>query len=543
MRKSFWRAVPYLAEHMLENGGNALAGSYTMARCLSCMEESIPLENGNCTICHEPMVPLRRAGDELPPGTQVQLGRYQLGKCLNEGGFGKVYIAYDEKLSRKIAIKELYPGDLVHREGMEVKWINSKQSQFDGLRQRFLAECQTLAKLNEINGLLRVFDYFEGNGTAYMVMEYLKGITLSELLRYTHAPAHLKNSESLFDKEGRLKESFLFAVMESVLDVLDRLHQKGIYHLDLNPANIFLRENPNDYTPVVIDLGNFKGQLATDSKESNPVVTAGYAPPEQYGGDRDGIGAQTDIYGAAATFYHALTKEKPPDALSRSSGVPLARPSILGAKISHEAEAALLKAMALPISARFQNAREFKRALMHTNSHKGLVWTCVVGGVGIVMLLFVFYRPKPHEVQPKPPDQPAVFVSIGELEIRNSQDKPLPKAKIYQFKEAEKFSVVVPVNYSNENVESGSIPKLDAFIKRANREITNGSCKPEQNVSKFICSFVVPIVESTEEDSVEISTKNGINKQFKIKVVDRPVIDPGLEPELQKDDKNVVPRS
>ena len=233
----------------------------------------------------------------LPKGTQ--LSDYRLEHVLGHGGFGITYLATDLSLNKKVAIKEYYPRDIAVRNrtrAVHPAGSAEDRDNFSWGLERFGEEARTLARFSHQN-VVAVRRLFEANGTSYIVMDFCEGEPLSQIIRQ-HAPLPQDELESLF---------------ASLLDALEHVHSAGVMHRDIKPANIFIRA---DGSPILLDFGAARQALVNHSQSMTSLATAHYAAFEQYSTHGD-QGAWTDIYGLAATCYHAATGEKPFDAPDR----------------------------------------------------------------------------------------------------------------------------------------------------------------------------------------------------------------------------------
>ncbi len=228
-----------------------------------------------------------------------RLGKYELQAVLGQGGFGITYKAWDGELNRAVAIKEYLPSDVAVRiDGSTVRARSrNDQDSFQWGLERFLDEARALARFDHSGAVVRVYDYMQANGTAYMVMALVEGEPLSALYR----------------REAPLPEERLKAIVLPVLDGLEDVHQAGFLHRDIKPANILMRANGQ---PVLIDFGAARQALGEKSRSITSVFTPGYAPFEQYTSSGK-QGPWTDIYALAATLYHGVTGKVPPQATDR----------------------------------------------------------------------------------------------------------------------------------------------------------------------------------------------------------------------------------
>ncbi len=235
----------------------------------------------------------------LPVGHQVHW--YEIRAVVGQGGFGITYLARDTNLDHLVAIKEYLPPNLAVRSGdSTVHPVSEGRSEiFDWGLERFVREARTLAKFKHPN-IVAVFSVFEANGTAYMVMEYERGVNL----------------EQAMEAGLELGEPELLGIVHPLLDGLELVHGGGFIHRDIKPENILLRK---DGSPVLLDFGSARESLLGESPTLTTLVTPGYAPFEQYQDDRHSgkQGPWSDIYSMGATLYRAISGEGPVDALTR----------------------------------------------------------------------------------------------------------------------------------------------------------------------------------------------------------------------------------
>ena len=232
----------------------------------------------------------------LQPGQTI--GRYEIVAILGQGGFGITYKARDAQLNREVAIKEYLPSALaVRQDGITVLPRTTKLADdFTWGRQRFVEEGRTLATLQRAPAIVRVFDFLEANGTAYIIMELAPGETLEARLKST----------------GKLGPDEIDRILSPLLDGLEQVHNAGFLHRDIKPANMLLDAEGN---PTLIDFGASRAAMAGRSVAMTAIFTPGYAAAEQMTSARQG--PWTDIYGLSATLYHAITGAAPPSAFDR----------------------------------------------------------------------------------------------------------------------------------------------------------------------------------------------------------------------------------
>jgi hypothetical protein len=231
-----------------------------------------------------------QANQPLPDGYQLQ--NYCISGVLSCGGFSIVYLAYDEN-DQPVAIKEYLPSQLALRnQGDALPSIAEDNVQtFRYGMKCFFEEGRSLARLSHAN-VVRVLNFFRANETVYIVMRYERGRTLQE-----HIQA----------RRGTIKENFIRHVFTRLLNGLREVHSHKLLHLDIKPANIYIR---NEGTPVLIDFGAARQTLAEGGFRLSPMYTPGFAPPEQYK-DRELLGPWSDIYAIGASMFACLAGAAP----------------------------------------------------------------------------------------------------------------------------------------------------------------------------------------------------------------------------------------
>jgi len=235
----------------------------------------------------------------LPDGTEL-VGEYRIKRVLGAGGFGITYLAEEIALDRLVTIKEYFPSDFAARAEANEAAPRSRDCAGDyqwGL-DRFIDEAQILARFDHPH-IVRVYRYFRANNTAYMVLQFEEGQNLK---------AWLKG----LGRAPRQKE--LDGFLSPLLDALEIIHKADYLHRDIAPDNIIIRK---DGSPVLIDFGSARGEIAAHSKTVSALVKPGYSPYEQYAETSRQQGPWSDIYALGATLYHAITGKRPPDAPTR----------------------------------------------------------------------------------------------------------------------------------------------------------------------------------------------------------------------------------
>lgn len=285
----------------------------------------------------------------LPIGTILD-DRYHVAKVLGQGGFGVTYLAWEENLQQRLAIKEYFPRDAAIRatDGTSISFYsNDTQTIFDYGLERFLEEARILAKpqLDQHPNIVSTRAFFRANCTGYMVMEYIDGITMRQYL----------------DRCPGKKIPFERAVtlLNPVMNALQTVHKEGLLHRDIAPDNIYIT---NDKQVKVLDFGAARFATGEKSQSLSVILKPGYAPEEQYR-SRGKQGPWTDVYALAATLYRVTTGKVPPGALDRLNEDDLIPPSRLGIGILPAKEEALLKALSVRADERFQTMLAFQQAL------------------------------------------------------------------------------------------------------------------------------------------------------------------------------------
>ena len=280
----------------------------------------------------------------LPHGT-ILGGRYITGRVLGQGGFGITYVAQDYTDKKLVAVKEFFPEQLAMRSGSTVSTFSGeREDAYRYGKECFLSEAKTLAEFIGNPNIVRVYSYFEENGTVYFSMEYIEGVSLLEYIR---------------SRGGSIPYEEAKKLLLPVMDALSSVHAKGIIHRDISPDNIFITR---DGTVKLIDFGAARYSMGDRSRSLDVVLKHGYAPKEQY--TRHGRqGPYTDVYSLAATFYRCVAGRIPPDSIDRLDDDSIILPSSLGSDIPAFAEDALLTALAVNPADRFQSMKLFQSAL------------------------------------------------------------------------------------------------------------------------------------------------------------------------------------
>lgn len=233
----------------------------------------------------------------LPPG--YLLHQYRIAKTLGGGGFSIVYLAHDTQNKKPVVIKEYLPGkQATRRDGETVESLSAEShTTFNTGMKRFFDEAAALAKVNHPN-IVRVTDFFRENNTVYMVMKYEDGKDLRWYIKR---------------HDGRMSEKFIRTVFPPLLAGLRELHSRQILHLDIKPANVYLRPGGS---PLLLDFGAAQSANVGERQQGPHTLTRGFAPIEQH--TRGHMGPWTDLYAVGATMYACMCGKAPPSAVDRA---------------------------------------------------------------------------------------------------------------------------------------------------------------------------------------------------------------------------------
>src|SRR5262245_55467376 len=350
----------------------------------------------------------------LPDGTEL-VADFRIKRVLGAGGFGITYLAEEIALARLVTIKEYFPADYAARSGEIDASPRSRECASDykwGL-DRFIEEAQTLARFVHPN-IVRVYRYFRANNTGYMVLQFEEGGSFKSWLK------GLKRAP---------RQAELDAILVPLLDALEIVHKGDFLHRDIAPDNIIIRQ---DKSPVLIDFGSARGEIASHSKTVSALVKPGYSPYEQYATTSSKQGPWTDIYALGATLYHAIAGKRPPDAPSRmvnddyisarEAALSSYRPGFL---------AAIDKALNLEVTERPQSVAAWRATLLAPEPKREARMSLARA---LQRLRTGEIRPLPPAEDtpasaPEPPSDPPSLVPVP-------PDAPQPKGQLLDFIEA-----------------------------------------------------------------------------------------------------------
>lgn len=315
-----------------------------MQYCPYCMQPAS--EDPFCSNCGKP-IEYTPKEHQLPPEKILEAGKenaYLLGAALGQGGFGITYVALEKSVNRRVAVKEYFPVQCCQRvENGQVIPKPGMDSVFQGGRKSFLEEARMLSRQKSISSVVEVMDYFEKNGTAYLVMEFLDGTTLQHKIM----------------EEGAMQPEKLMDKLPKLLADMDKLHRSGIIHRDISPDNVMWM--PDD-TLKLLDFGCARSM--EDGKSMTVQLKHGFAPVEQY--MTRGQGPWTDVYALSATVYYCLTGKVPPMAPERLENDKILSPSALGIRMDPEQETTLMWGLTVQPKARPVSMEVFKTRMFET---------------------------------------------------------------------------------------------------------------------------------------------------------------------------------
>ena len=290
---------------------------------------------------------------QLREGSELQNGKYRILRVLGQGGFGITYLAEHTMLDKMVAIKEFFPRDFCGRNNTSHLTLGSQNNAetMEKLKVRFLKEAKNIAKLDH-PGIVKIYDIFEENNTAYYVMDYIEGENLSEMVK----------------RQGPLSEAKAVEYIKKVGGALEYIHSRNMTHFDVKPANIVIRKK--DDSPVLIDFGLSKQYDMHGDATSTLMqgVSHGYSPIELYNSSSvTSFSPQTDVYSLGATFYFLLTGTVPPAASEvLEKGVPDSY------NISKVNLVAIKNAMSVDRTSRLTGVNDFCNQLKESENHDGL---------------------------------------------------------------------------------------------------------------------------------------------------------------------------
>ena len=430
---------------------------------------------------------------QMPAGTRLQGGKYEIVRFISSGGFGCTYEAKHAMLNKSVAIKEFFVKDFCNRDSTTnsiYRASESKVSLIEKLRGKFVAEAQALFDMHHQN-IVRVTDIFEENNTAYYVMDFISGPSLAGLI----------------GERGALPEKEAVGYIRQVADALKYVHSLNRLHLDIKPQNIMINSSGD---AILIDFGVSKQYDEVSGENTSTLVgsTPGYAPIEQNGANLTIFSPASDIYALGATLYKALTGVTPPPASLIASGESLERlPETFSAPVRRAVEAA----MQIPRNKRPQNIDEF-RALLDGDNRAAAV---LLGGETVVAATSdtVIGNNEKEVVKKETPNDPARNNGSKSLGAERRNGNPPPK----------------------KNGSSGVFLLLLLFLFIAAGAfllINNGEgTKHDYSVKKD----TVGIMEQTEENDVHVNVeKSEVDSTVAMPQAEINIVDEEIHDEVTK---------
>lgn len=325
-----------------------------MTYCMGCMK-AFPKgkdKRSTCPLCGFSLESYDRAPRCIRLGSILK-ERYLIGRVLGEGSFGITYIGRDMLLDQIVAIKEYFPINHVSRDMLEEEsdtgntvyvYAGDEDESYKNGLEKFYNEAKILAKFHGIAGVVSVINFFYANGTAYLVMEYVDGITLKEYIK----------------EHGPIAGERVLQMIHPVIKALSAIHKTGIIHRDISPDNILVNQKEE---LVLIDFGSARAERQTMTQSMTVLFKRGYTPEEQYR-SRGNWGAWSDVYSLCATMYFMLTGIVPNESIERMihDDIKLLRdmPHI---RLSATEEDAIMRGMAVKANRRFQSMESLEAAL------------------------------------------------------------------------------------------------------------------------------------------------------------------------------------
>lgn len=320
--------------------------------CFNCMAGEVN-DDGICNCCGKQFSDIKLSESYLPVGSFLR-EKYLMGRVLGEGGFGITYIGYDINLDTQVAIKEFFPRNYASRaRGTGAQVIPNEGDAevfFYKQRDKFLDEAKRLAKFRNTPAVVSVLDFFKDNGTAYLVMTYIKGMTLRKFLEYSG---------------GRITVEETLKIIQPVMLALKEIHESGFIHRDISPDNIMISDLSNRV--YLIDFGTARANSNEEDKTISVFKKSGYTPPEQLR-TKGKQGPWTDIYALCGTLYRCITGIKPLDVTDRLFDDELKRPSEYGIPIPTQIEDAIMKGLEIHNEDRFQTMDELYDAIYKSDA-------------------------------------------------------------------------------------------------------------------------------------------------------------------------------
>lgn len=440
----------------------------------------------------------------LFPGSMLG-ANYMVGAVIGAGGFGVTYVGWDRSLNRKVAIKEYFPSSLSTRIPGQTNisaFSGEKQQIFNHGKKRFWEEAQLLMQFTGEEGIVSVYDVLESNGTVYMVMEFVEGITLKQSI----------------ERFGPLSEKQLLDLIVPMLLSLKFVHNAGFAHRDISPDNILCQ--PDGHCKL-IDFGAARYAVMEESQSLSVIVKQGFTPIEQYQ-SHGKQGPWTDLYAVGATMYKALTGITPEESLERMAKDNLKKPSQCGVAVSENTENAILAALNIRAAHRPQDVDAFlailtgqeKGGLLASKRSKKKIIVALVAAFAVALgsgaLVWGFLRSQAEEVQP----------DTQQIEVPDAISKTDSDAEVLFTKHQLHMLVTGGLLYDAEMIEQGYIAE-NLVVKQkpiggtaVDLESTVGVVLSKGKKKEYIPSVTDELVENALHDF----EKYGFGDHFQIQL-------------------------
>lgn len=313
----------------------------------------------------------------LPVHTKLQ-ERYEILKVNGEGNFGITYIGWDCLLESKVAIKEFFPVSRVRRDVSkgETEVYVFQEKEYEQILEKYLEEARKLSKLNQIDGIVSIRDFFYANHTAYIVMDYIEGTSIRDYIQ----------------ENGTVSEHEVKQMLKPIFGSLSKIHEQGIIHRDISADNIMITD---DNHVILVDFGSARQINLDEDKSMTVMIKRGYSAPELYRSHGE-QGPYTDVYAVCATIYYMLTGKSPDEAIDRIlEDETESLVKMKGVRASKEFRRNVMKGISLKAKERFATMKELENAL-YTEKKKSRVLAGLAVFIILVGLLgtFLFNSPK-----------------------------------------------------------------------------------------------------------------------------------------------------
>ena len=328
--------------------------------CYHCFAQIINPDHKLCPECGNKHSVHYSQSSELPAGTYLSGNRYIVGKSIGSGGFGITYIGFDTKLKKKILIKETFYSGIFQRNVFNkdnpepLKVTYSKDISLDDIMHKTEKECVSLSEAEGLKNIVKVYDWFSENNTAYIITEFINGVTLYDKVT----------------SDGRYTWNELSRKITPLMNSLAALHEKNILHRDIKPQNIMIRQlKHTSESFVLIDFGLARSNSTRTLASVGLAFSPGYSPLEQRTFVKKD-GTYTDVYALAATIYFALTGEEPNEDICDTVQGNFPNINIMTSKydVPENVVNALKSALAMNITERCQTIEEFESIINGENS-------------------------------------------------------------------------------------------------------------------------------------------------------------------------------